>query len=115
MGRDEYNKAVFDRSKEFKFSLGEDYSIGEIQKAVDLLEKSYLVPPPMCLAHLLFYHLPTHYYNFCCNLDAPEYPRETPLKLRGDQKKIIEALNEFIHAGGKEWIRLEERKANKSE
>jgi hypothetical protein len=110
-GRDEFNKLVFNREKEFIFSTHYDYSFEEIESAVILLRDSHLIPPPMCLVYLLEARVPQHYITMCSKAESPKYPKDVPLRLRESQRKVIEATNEFIHAGGEEWLRLHDKKA----
>lgn len=108
-GRDDYNRMVFNQSNGFNFSKDQEFTISEIRKAVNLLESSYLVPPPKCLVLLLIDQIPSHYLGFCCLSDESPHPKDKPLRLRGSPKKIVTAINEFIHAGGKEWLKQNDR------
>ncbi|MDC0314322.1 hypothetical protein OAL92_00685 [bacterium] len=107
-GRRNPYKSLFDQSKGFIFSHSINHSQEEIQRAVELLETSYFIPPPKCLVYLLYDHMSTGNHNLSGLFDSRD--PSVPLKTRGGMTRRIEALNEFLHAGGKEWLIQEKLK-----
>ena len=107
-GRRNPYKLLSDESQEFIFSDSTEHSQEEIQRAVELLETSYFIPPPKCLVYLLYDHMSTGNHNLSGLFDSRD--PSVPLKTRGGMTRRIEALNEFLHAGGKEWLHPEKLK-----
>ena len=107
-GRRNPYKLLSDESQEFIFSDSTEHSQEEIQRAVELLETSYFIPPPKCLVYLLHDHMSTGNHNLSGLFDSRD--PSVPLKTRGGMTRRIEALNEFLHAGGKEWLHPEKLK-----